>query len=190
VNEASPRPRSPGELFRAFTVLAMQGFGGVLPIAQHELVEKRRWLTREEFAELLSVGQVLPGPNIVNVALMIGDRFFGWRGAMAAMTGILALPLVTVLALAALYAQVAAQPMAVGAMRGMGAAAAGLILAMGIKLAPSLKRNPLPLALCGAAALGTWVVVGLLRVPMAYAVLGFGGVLVALAWRGLGRRRS
>jgi len=181
------RPQSPAELFRAFTVLAMQGFGGVLPIAQRELVERRRWLTREQFAELLSVGQVLPGPNIVNMALMIGDRFFGWRGAMAAMAGILALPLVIVLVLATLYAQIATQAMAAGAMRGMGAVAAGLVFAMAIKLAPTLKKNPMPLALCGAAALATWAVVGLLRVPMAYAVLALGGLLVALAWRRLGR---
>ena len=74
-----PAPRSPGELMRVFSALALQGFGGVLPIAQRELVERRQWLTREEFAETLSVGQVLPGPNIVNLSLMIGDRFFGWQ---------------------------------------------------------------------------------------------------------------
>ena len=73
--------------------------------AQHELVDKRGWLTREEFAETLSVGQVLPGPNIVNMALMIGDRFFGWRGALAAMAGLLLAPLAIVLVLAALYAR-------------------------------------------------------------------------------------
>ena len=95
-------PRSARDLFVAFTVLALQGFGGVLPVAQRELVEKRRWLTREQFAEALSIGQVLPGPNIVNMALMIGDRLFGWRGAVAAMAGILAAPLVIVLLLALL----------------------------------------------------------------------------------------
>jgi chromate transporter len=189
LNEPLPQPASPGELFRAFTVLALQGFGGVLPVAQRELVERRRWLTREQFAELLSVGQVLPGPNVVNMALMIGDRFFGWRGAMAAMAGILTLPLVIVLTLAVLYARIATHPVASGAMRGMGAVAAGLILAMAFKLAPTLKKNPLPLALCGAAALVTWVVVGLLRVPMAYAVIGIGGALVVLARHHLGRAR-
>jgi hypothetical protein len=70
------------ELFRAFNRLALQGFGGVLPVAQRELVERQRWLSREQFVETLSLGQVLPGPNIVNLALMIGDRFFGLRGAI------------------------------------------------------------------------------------------------------------
>jgi chromate transporter len=105
--DAPAEPHSPGELFRAFTVLALQGFGGVLPVAQRELVEKRRWLTREQFVELLSIGQVLPGPNIVNLSLMVGDRFFGWRGALAAVAGMLAAPLAVVMALALLYARFA-----------------------------------------------------------------------------------
>jgi chromate transporter len=181
-------PRSPGEMFVAFTVLALQGFGGVLPVAQRELVDKRRWLSREQFLEVLSVGQVLPGPNVVNIALMVGDRFFGWRGAIASLAGILLAPLVIVLTLAVLYARFAAEPRVAGAVRGMGAASAGLIIAMGFKLAPTLQRNPLPLALCAAAALITWVVVGLLRVPMAWVVLGLGGAMVAVAWWWLGRK--
>jgi chromate transporter len=183
-----PAPRSVRELFVAFTLLALQGFGGVLPVAQRELVDKRRWLTREQFVETLSVGQVLPGPNIVNVALMIGDRFFGWRGALAALAGMLAAPLVIVLALAILYARFAELPMVAGAMRGMGAVAAGLILGMGVKLAPTLKKNPLPLVLCAAAALASWVVVGLLRVPMAWLVLGLGSTMVGFAWWWLARK--
>jgi chromate transporter len=181
-------PRSPGELFTAFTSLALQGFGGVLPVAQRELVDKRAWLTREEFAEALSIGQVLPGPNVVNMALMIGDRFFGWRGAFAALTGILTVPLVIVLVLATLYSQIAATPMAAGAIRGMGAVAAGLIFAMAIKLAPTLKKNPLPLALCATATLATWALVGGLRLPMAWVVLGLGGAMVLFSWWWLSRR--
>jgi chromate transporter len=174
-------PRSPRELFLAFNALALQGFGGVLPVAQRELVERRAWLTREEFAEALSIGQVLPGPNVCNLALMLGDRFFGWRGAAAALAGILAAPLAIVLALALLYAQIATHAVAQGAIRGMGAVAAGLIFAMAIKLAPTLKKNPLPLALCAAALLATWALVGGLRVPMAWLVLGLGGTMVAFA---------
>jgi chromate transporter len=165
----------------AFTRLALQGFGGVLPVAQRELVEKLQWLTRDEFAQTLSVSQVLPGPNVVNMALMIGDRFFGWRGAFAALAGILAAPLVLVLLLAALYAELAQAPMVAGAVRGMGAVAAGLVFAMGLKLAPTLKNNPLPLLLCAAA-------VGMLRLPMVWLVLGLGGAMVAFAWIWLGRK--
>ena len=75
--------RSHGDLFLTFNRLALQGFGGVLAVAQRELVERKRWLTREQFVEMLALSQVLPGPNIVNLALMLGDRFFGLRGAVA-----------------------------------------------------------------------------------------------------------
>jgi chromate transporter len=177
----SAAPRSAAALFWAFTSLALQGFGGVLPVAQRELVEKRGWLTREEFAETLSIGQVLPGPNVVNMSLMIGDRFFGWRGALCALAGMLVAPLAIVLTLAALYTRIASTPMAAGAIRGMGAVAAGLIFAMAIKLAPTLKRNPLPLALCAAAAFATWALVGGWRVPLAWVVLGLGGAMVVFA---------
>jgi chromate transporter len=183
------QPRSPGELLRVFSALALQGFGGVLPIAQRELVERRHWLTQEQFVETLSIGQVLPGPNIVNMALMIGDRFFGWRGAFAALAGLLALPLMIVMTLAVLYARFAAEPLVAGALHGMGAVAAGLIVAMALKLVPTLARNPLGRVPCTLALLATLVVVGGLRWPMAYAVLGIGGAAVAAAWWRLGHAR-
>ena len=187
---APAAPRSPADLFVAFTALALQGFGGVLPIAQRELVDRRGWLTREQFLEYLSLGQVLPGPNIVNMALMIGDRFFGWRGAAAALAGMLAAPLVIVLLLASLAASLAHNPVAAGAIRGMGAVAAGLIFATAARLAPSLRGNPLPVAVCAAAALATAAAVGLLRVPMVWVVLGLGGAMVALVWWRLGPGRG
>jgi chromate transporter len=119
------------------------GFGGVLPIAQRELVERLGWLTVEEFAELLSIGQVLPGPNVVNLSLMVGDRYFGLRGALAALAGMLLMPLVLVLVAAALYQQFAAHPAVAGAVRGMGAVSAGLVMAIALKLLPALRRSPL-----------------------------------------------
>jgi chromate transporter len=186
---APSQPRSPLELALAFNALALKGFGGVLPVAQHELVDVRGWLTREQFVETLSVGQVLPGPNIVNMALMIGDRYFGWRGALAAMAGLLVAPLAIVLALAVLYARFGAEPVVAGAVRGMGAVASGLVFAMGLRLAPTLKKNPLPPALCALAAIATWIVVGFARVPMAWVVLMLGGAMVAVAWWRLGPAR-
>src|SRR5690349_5084455 len=84
-----PRPRSTTDLFLSFTWLALQGFGGVLAVVQREMVEKKRWLTADEFLEDWAVAQVLPGPNVINLALMIGDRYFGLRGAIAAVAGML-----------------------------------------------------------------------------------------------------
>lgn len=179
---ALSRPRSKTELFTAFTWLALQGFGGVLAVAQRELVERLRWLNKDQFVELLALSQVLPGPNIINLALMFGDRHFGWRGAIVAMSGLMAAPLVIVLVLAALYAQFSSVPEVAGALRGMGAVAAGLVIATAAKLAPTLRRNAMGLWPCAAIALGSALAIGWLRWPLAWVVLGLGLVGYGWAW--------
>ena len=179
------KPASVADLFFTFNRLALQGFGGVLAVAQRELVERKRWLSAGQFVETLSVGQVLPGPNIVNVSLMIGDRFFGLRGAFAALAGMLLVPSIVVLALTALYGQFADQPMVSGALRGMGAVAAGLIIATGIRLLNTLKASALGLPLCLAFAALTTLFIAVLRWPLVWVVLGLGSVAVGLAWQRL-----
>ncbi len=181
----APAPANCWVLFWAFTRLALQGFGGVLAIAQTELVERLRWLRRDEFVELLSIAQVLPGPNVVNLSLMIGDRYFGVRGAFTALAGMLLLPSVLVIALAALYSELAMHPVAVNALRGMGAVSAGLILATGVKLLPSLNSNPMGrLAAAGLAGL-TFLAIAVLRVPLPLLLVCLGSVGMALAGRRL-----
>ena len=182
---APARPASPLALFIAFTLLALQGFGGVLAVAQRELVDRRGWLSRAEFIELYSIAQMLPGPNVVNLSLMIGDRYFGWRGALAAIGGMLLAPFLIVIALAASYERLAEFPAVAGALRGMGAVAAGLIIATGIKLASTLKTNPLGRPACIALSAACFVAVALLRWPLAYVLLGLGGIGCVLAYRRL-----
>jgi chromate transporter len=150
------RPASPAAMFRAFHRLSMQGFGGVLPVAQRELVERLRWLTREQFLELLSLSQVLPGPNIINLGLIFGDRHFGWRGAVAATAGLLLGPLLLVIVLAALAVQWRHLPQVAGALHGMGVVAAGLVLSTAIKLGKALRHSGLgvPAAALLVAATG------------------------------------
>jgi chromate transporter len=178
-------PASPRELFIAFTSMSMQGFGGVLPVAQRMLVERRRWLTKEQFVEMLSVSQVLPGPNVVNLALMFGDRCFGLRGAFAALSGMLLAPLIIVLALTALYGHFAQNAVVTGALRGMGAVAAGLVLSTGFKLLGTLKRNAMGLPLCIVFGTLTVLATAWLRVPLVWVILGLGAVSIAVAWRRL-----
>jgi len=186
LDDDAPRvPRSPGEIFRVFTRLSLQGFGGVLPIAQRELVERERWLTREQFVELLAVSQVLPGPNVVNLSLMFGDRAFGWRGGLAALGGMLLAPWCVVLVLTVTYSHYAQHPLVAGALRGMGAVAAGLILATGLKLAPALRRNVLGAVPALVLAALTFAGIALLRVPLAWMLAGLGGLACVAAWRKL-----
>ncbi|MDD5332590.1 MAG: chromate transporter [Rhodoferax sp.] len=182
-----PRPASLTDLFWSFTWLALQGFGGVLAIVQRELVEKKQWLTREQFLEDWAVAQILPGPNVVNLSLMIGDRYFGLRGALVALAGMLTFPLLIVLALAAVFTGISDSPGAQGALRGMGAVAAGLITATGLKLISALKTNVLGRAVCWALAVLTFIAVALLHVPLIWVLLGLGGLAWAWAYRQLGR---
>jgi chromate transporter len=179
---AAPGPASARELFLACQRLALQGFGGVLPVAQHELVERRGWLTRADFVDLLAVAQVLPGPNIVNLVMIYGDRCFGWRGAFAAAAGVLAAPLVVVLVAAVAFAQATQWPAVAGALRGMGAVAAGLIVATALRLAGGLAAQPLGPWRCALLGAAAFIGVGVLRWPLV-AVLGLlGPVACAWAW--------
>jgi chromate transporter len=180
-------PPSAAALFRVFTRMALQGFGGVLPIAQRELVERERWMTGEDFVETLALAQVLPGPNVVNLALMFGDRHFGLRGALAAGGGLLLLPLALVLGLAVAYSSLSHLAPVAGALRGMGAVAAGLVIATALKLMPALRRSPLGLPLSAGLVAATVLTVGLWRWPLLGVLLGLGGLSLGLAWRRLRR---
>ena len=184
--EKRPQPNSLSDLFLSFTLLALQGFGGVLAVVQRDLVEKKRWMTREEFVEDWAVAQIMPGPNVVNLSLMIGDRYFGLRGAMTALAGMLAVPLLVVLALALVYAQFADNPQVAAALRGMGAVAAGLITATGLKLMSAVRKHPLGVPACIAFGVATFIGIALLRWPLAYVLLGLGGICCVLTYRKLG----
>ena len=181
------RPASLHDLFWSFTKLALQGFGGVVAVVQRELIEKKKWLTREEFIEDWAVAQILPGPNVVNLSLMIGDRYFGFRGAMAALAGMLVLPLLIVLILAFIFAGISDSPGVAGALRGMGAVAAGMIAATGLKLIAALKSNVMGASVYISLAAITFVAIALLRLPLASVLLGVGSLACAWAYRQLGQ---
>ena len=183
--ELGAQPESIADLFLSFTLLALQGFGGVLAVVQRELVEKKRWMTREEFVEEWAVAQIMPGPNVVNLSLMIGARYFGFKGAMAALAGMLTAPLLIVLLLALLYAQFAAHPGLQGALRGMGAVAAGLIAATGLKLFGALQKNVLGLAFCVTLGLLCFVAIALLRWPLVYVLTSLGVIACWVAFKKL-----
>jgi chromate transporter len=182
---APSRPDSLRELFVAFTWLALQGFGGVLVVVQRELVERKQWLTHEEFIEDWAVAQVMPGPNVVNLALMFGGRLFGLAGALTALAGLLVCPLVVVLLLAVLHARFAGNPAIEGALRGMAAVSAGLIGAVGLKLAAALRTNPVPLGWSIAICIAGFILVALLHMPLLYVMVVLGGLGCVLAYRRL-----
>jgi chromate transporter len=180
-----PRPASLADLFFSFTWLALQGFGGVLAVVQRELVERKRWLTQEEFLEDWAVAQIMPGPNVANLSLMVGGRYFGLKGALTALAGMLAAPLVVVLILGVLYTRFGAHPQVIGALRGMAAVSAGMIGATGLKLAAALNKHPLPLWLTLPISVLGVLMVAILHWPLFYILLGLGGIGCVLTYRKL-----
>jgi chromate transporter len=184
--EATPRPASLTELFTAFTLLALQGFGGVLAISQAVLCEQKRWLTSEEYVEALAVGQLLPGANVCNLALIVGKRFFGWRGALAALAGLVTVPLAVVLGFTMLYLKFADVPQVSGALSGMGAVAAGFIVGTALKLVAALRGNPLKMPACATLVMLAFAMIALLRWPLVWVLPGLGALAFLMAWRRVG----
>ena len=169
-------------MFVVFSKLALQGFGGVLPVTQRVLCEERGWLTRTEFAETLALAQLLPGPNVCNLALMIGDRHFGTRGALAALAGMLVLPFIIVVALAAVVGQSSTWPWVSDALRGMGLAASGLLVGTGLKLASGLRGHPLGAKGAGLIVMLVFGLVVGLRWPLAWVLGSVAPLSIGLCW--------
>jgi chromate transporter len=177
------RPASPWELFLAFTSIALQGFGGVLAVSERVLCEQRRWLTQKEFVEVLAIAQTLPGPNICNVAVIVGNQFLGWRGSGAALAGMITIPLGIVLSLTVFYARFSTLPAIGGAVRGMGVVSVGMILGAAIKLGGTLRSNVLGGLTCAGAAGAAFVAVALLRWPLILVLGGLGLICSLVAAR-------
>lgn len=165
------------ELYRGFFQAGASGFGGTLPWAHRMLVEQRRWLTPAEFTEIFSLCQFLPGPNVINVSIAVGARFHGLRGALAAFAGLLTVPATSITMLALLYARFGATPGIDGVLRGVGASAAGLVGAMGLKLAAPLVRSRRAILFMAAAFVG----IALLRWPLLPVLLVLASVSVLAA---------
>ena len=126
-------------LFLGFSSVGLSGFGGVLPFARRMLVDERRWMTAEEFNTQLGLCQFLPGPNVVNLAVVVGKRHRGLAGAIVAPVGLLAGPLAIVLILALLYDRFGGLPLAQGMLRGIAAAGCGLLFAMAWRMGAAIR---------------------------------------------------
>ncbi len=168
-------------LFLVFAEISLSSFGGAIAWARIVLVERRGWLGERQFAELLGLCQSVPGPSLVNMAIYLGTRHHGVVGAIAAASGFLVPPLVVLLPLGILYQQGAQLEIVQAALRGVAAAAAGMLLATGLKMAHAYRREPLALAVAALALVG----VGVLRWPLLAVLVLLAPVSIYLAWRRL-----
>ncbi|MBP0592124.1 chromate transporter [Paraburkholderia sp. LEh10] len=159
--EHAPLPTT-REIFMGFLGLGLTSFGGALPLARRTVVEQRRWLTAAEFTDLLGLCQFLPGGNVINLSVALGMRFRGLRGALAGILGLIAGPSLVVIALGVLYEHTQNDPHIRHLFAGLAAAAAGLLVAMAVKILMPLRHDPRAATI---AALG-FVAIALLRFPL------------------------
>ena len=181
VETANHPPPNAREMFLAFLGVGLSGFGGVLPFARRMLVERRGWMTEVDFTETLALCQSLPGPNIVNLSVVVGSRHAGAKGALACLTGLIGAPVAIVIVLAMLNDRFGAIGRAPDMLLGLGAAAAGLVAATVAKIArPLLASRPwtappiIALVFAGVA---------LIRLPLPLVIAGAAPLSLALIWR-------
>ncbi len=176
----SQRPRvGAAALFLAFSAISLSAFGGAIFWTRRGLVERKRWLTEREFVDLLTLGQLLPGPNVLNLTVMVGYRFAGFAGAAAAVAGFLGWPCLMVVGMGVLYERYGALPEVQHALAGMSTVAAALLLATFIKLAMVLPRHWRPWLFGILAFAG----VGVMRWPLLWVMGALAPWAVFAAWR-------
>lgn len=179
-HSVTPQVPSLAALFVAFLTVSLSGFGGVLPWARRMIVERRHWMTADEFNDAYALCNFLPGPNIVNFSVVFGSRFRGPAGAVVALTGLLGPPVAIVLVLGALYAQFGNVAFVRGFLAGVAPAAAGLMIATTLKMAePILRREAGPAPLVVLAAI---IAIGVMRWPLPWVLLILVPLSIGLAW--------
>jgi chromate transporter len=178
LDEAGARsPVTLGALFAAFLKTSMYGFGGPVVWVRRIIVDERGWLSDRDFADLLSFCQFLPGPNVVSLTVCIGAKFRGPAGALSALAGFILVPWMVGFALGAFFLSYAQTPLLQGILRGVAAAAAGLLIATGIRLLLPHRGRPMALAFAVLAFVG----LALLKFPLLIVVLGLVPLSIAVA---------
>ena len=177
---AAPREGTEGliDLFLAFLQISLSGFGGAINWAHRALVQQRRWMSDEDFTETLSLCQFLPGPNIVNFAMCLGQRQHGLVGALAALAGVVTVPLGIFVVLGALYSVFGQVTFIHGILSGISAAAAGFIITVGVRLTRPHRGRPASFVF----GLAAFVAMGILRFPLLDVMLALAPLSVAFSW--------
>ncbi len=159
--------------------MGLMGFGGVLPLARRSIVEDHRWLTSEEFVELLGLCQFLPGGNIMNLSVAVGYKFHGLVGALACIVGVVLAPIFVVIALGVFYNRFQDDPHIRHMFIGIAAAAAGLLVALALKIVMPLRRRPVDLVICAVSI----ITIVVLKIPLLIAMIVLAPLSMLIVWR-------
>jgi len=156
------------DLFTGFFLVGLFGFGGIAASLYHVSVEKRKWLSSDEYAQTLAIGQILPGASLINMSTIIADRFHGLLGVVLALLGLFTFPLIILTALITAYDHFSHLPDVQSATTAAAAAAVGLTFGIGLKLAKGIVRSKTSLAF----AVLSFLSIGLFRLPMLQSIVG------------------
>ena len=164
-------------LFATFLTVSMYGFGGPIVWARRIIVDQRGWLGNPDFADILGFCQFLPGPNVVSLSVCLGAKFRGPAGALSALAGFILVPWTVGFALGVLLLSYAQAALLQGMLRGVAAAAAGLILATSLRLLLPYRRRPAALVFAVLAFAG----LAAAKLPLLIVVLGLVPLSIAFA---------
>ncbi|APA88142.1 chromate transporter [Paraburkholderia sprentiae WSM5005] len=171
----APRDVTSLGLFLIFARIGLTSFGGGLSgWFMREFVHDRHWIGEDEFLNGLALSQALPGVNVKNLAIWIGYRLLGWRGAVAGFCGIIFPPAVVIILLGVFFSAIASFPLTHIALAGAAAGAIGLSLSMAITAARRLPRRVFPYLVLA----GTFVAAAVFRVSLVWTVLIAGALSV------------
>jgi chromate transporter len=177
-----PSPAAPNliDLFIAFALVSLCGFGGVLAWSRRMLVEQRQWMTPKEFNDAYALCQFLPGPNVVNLSVVFGRRIRGPVGAIVALVGLVGPPFIIVTLIGWLYARFGEIAALQRMLTGVTLAATGLVFGACGKMALPLladRFGPAPLV-----AVATFAAIGVMRWPLYWVLAVLVPVSIAIAW--------
>ncbi len=174
---STDKPVALHALFFGFLKLSLCNFGGGLLWARRLVVEQRQWMDEQEFAETLTLCQLMPGPNIVGITVCVGAKLRGGIGAMTAVAGFILVPLAVGLSLAGLVLRQAHLGVVQSILGGLSATAAGLLIGTGLRLLMPLRGRPAALLFAGLA----FGCMAFTRLPLPAVLIGLAPFAVAAA---------
>src|SRR5216684_5913865 len=163
-------------LFIGFLKVSLCGFGGGLMWARRVVVEQQQWMSEQEFAETLTLCQLMPGPNIVGIAVCVGSKLRGAIGAITAVAGFILFPWTVGLAFGGLVLQYAELGVIRGILGGLSAAAAGLLIATGIRLLMPHRKRRMALLFAACAFAG----MAFTKLPLLVVLFGLAPLSIAV----------
>jgi len=164
--------------FTCFKIGSLSFGGGVSGWTYREFVERKKWITDEDFAANLAIAQMLPGANVVNLVIAVGETLRGAAGAATCFVGFLIAPFFVVICLSSAMRKVAHISEVPTALEGIAFAAIGMVIVLVGRSASRLRHNLPALSIILLVMLG----ISVLHLPMLVVVLVLTPASVGLAW--------